>query len=72
MSAPVKTEQVRIPLDLMRDVRATAPVLGESASDYVARVLRDAVRRDMPRAARELTKRAQRPELADTAGLGKD
>ncbi len=55
------TEQVRLPVDLMNDVRATAPVLGETATNYVARVVREALKRDMTRAAKELTKRAQQP-----------
>lgn len=54
-----KTEQVRLPVDLMKDVRSTSSVLGESANDYVARVVREALRKDMPRAAKILTKRAE-------------
>lgn len=54
-----KTEQVRLPVELMKDVRSTANVLGESPNDYIARVVREALRRDMSRAAKLLTKRAE-------------
>jgi peptidase E len=57
--AKKQTEQVRLPADLMANVRATAPVLGESATAYVARVVREALKRDMPKAAKELTRRSQ-------------
>lgn len=53
-----KTEQVRLPVELLKDVRSTSSVLGESPNDYIARVVREALRRDMPRAAKMLTKRA--------------
>lgn len=56
------TEQVRLPVDLMRDVRSTSPVLGEAPNDYVARVVREALKRDMARAAKILTRRAQQAD----------
>lgn len=53
------TEQVRLPSDLLEAVRATAPALGEQANDYIARVTREALKRDIPRAAKALARRAQ-------------
>lgn len=51
-----QTEQVRLPVDLMEVVRRTAPALGETPGDYIARVVREALKRDIPRAAKVLDK----------------
>ena len=59
LSGMKKTEQVRLPVDLLHDVRWTASVLGESANDYIARVLRESLRRDMQKAAKLAAKRAE-------------
>lgn len=59
LSGMKKTEQVRLPVELLKDVRSTSSVLGESSNDYIARVVREALRKDMPRAAKLLTKRAE-------------
>jgi hypothetical protein len=57
-----KTEQVRIPTDLMHEVRWIAPLLGESATDYVARLVAEGVKKDAPRAANAAAKRAKHTE----------
>ncbi len=54
-----KTEQPRLPVDLMQDVRAVAPALGETPNEYIARVVREALKKDIPRAAKALAKRAE-------------
>jgi hypothetical protein len=54
----MKTEQVRLPADLMENVRMTCSAFGEAANEYVARVVREALRRDMPKAAKIIAKRA--------------
>ncbi len=54
------TEQVRIPVDLMNNVRATASIQGvESAPEFVVRAIRELLKKEMPRAAKEMVKRAQ-------------
>lgn len=55
-----KTEGVRLPVDLLEDVRATAPALGETAPGYIARVVREALDRDMAEAAKRLAERAKK------------
>ncbi len=62
------TEQVRLPADLLEVVRATSPALGEQPGDYIARVVREALKKDIPRAAKALSRRAQQsgaPEEAE-------
>jgi hypothetical protein len=54
----MKTEQVRLPVELMNDVRLTCPAFGEAANEYVARAVRELLRREMSKAAKVLTKRA--------------
>jgi hypothetical protein len=55
--AKTKTEQVRLPVELMKDVRFAAAALEEQPNAYVARVVREALRRDLPKAQRTLAKR---------------
>ena len=52
------TEQVRVPVDVMNNVRMTAPSFNEQPHEYVTRAVRDALRRDMAKAAKLLAKRA--------------
>lgn len=52
VSSMSKTEQVRIPADLARNARIVCAALDETLPEYVARVLREAIARDLPRAAK--------------------
>lgn len=55
-----KTEQIRVPTDVTRDARICATELyGESLPEYVARVLREAVARDLRAAADRINERAK-------------
>lgn len=49
----------KIPSDLMWDIRIVASVLGESVPEYIARVVREALKKDMPRAAKLFAKQAE-------------
>jgi hypothetical protein len=57
-----KTIQVRLPAELVEDAALCARAFGESTPAYVARLVRDAVRRDLPRAAKLINKRAEQAE----------
>lgn len=54
-----KTEQVRLLVETMNRVRKVAPALGETPSEYVNRVVADALQRDLPRAAKILNEEAE-------------
>lgn len=60
-----KTEQVRLPVELMRDVRSTSSVFDEAPNEYIERIVREALKRDMPKAAKLLTKRAEQADASD-------
>lgn len=53
------TEQVRLPKDLMNDVRMTCGAFDEAPNEYVARAVRELLRREMPKAAKIISKRAE-------------
>jgi hypothetical protein len=53
-----KTEQIRIPVDLANDARIVASALGTSLPQYVTDLVQQAVRRDLPKAAKIVSKRA--------------
>ncbi len=55
----MKTEQVRIPADLAKDARVVSAELGESLPEYVSRVLRQAVQKDLPKVSKLIAKRAE-------------
>lgn len=60
MTGMGKTEQIRLPAELVRDARICAQELhGESLPEYVTRALRDVVNREFPRAAAQIAKRAK-------------
>lgn len=54
----MKTEQVRLPAEMMHDVRMTCPAFNEAPNEYVARAVRELLRREMTKAAKTLAKRA--------------
>ncbi len=51
---------IGIPTDLMNDVRATASIQGESAPEFVIRAIRELLKKEMPKAAKEMVKRAEK------------
>lgn len=54
-----KTIQVRLPADLVDDAGLVAKAFGESTPGYIARVVRESTRRDFPKAAKLIAKRAE-------------
>jgi hypothetical protein len=57
---PKGSDQVRIPSSLVADLRIIAPALGETVPSYVARVLREAAKRDYPKALKKISERADK------------
>lgn len=53
-----KTEQVRIPVDLAENARIVAASMGISMPEYVSDVVRAAVSRDLPKAAKIVARKA--------------
>ena len=60
-----KTVQVRLPADLWKDASLCAGAFDEAITEYVTRVVREATRRDLPKAARMITKRAEQAGRED-------
>lgn len=65
-----RTEQVRIPKDLAADARIVAAALNESLPEYVARKLREAVKKDMPRASQIVQQRLKQSQAQRDEGSG--
>lgn len=61
-----KTVQVRLPADLYRDASLCAGAFDEAIIEYINRVVREATRRDLPRAAKIVTKRAEQADARDS------
>jgi len=55
---PIKTEQVRLPVSLMDDVRQACGAFDEAPNAYVARAVRELLDREMEEAARRIAQRA--------------
>jgi hypothetical protein len=53
-----KTEQVRVPTEVMDEVRMTCAAFKEAAHEYVTRAVQEALRRDMPEAAKIISRQA--------------
>ena len=60
-----KTVQVRIPADLWKDASICAGAFDEGITEYVTRVVKEATRRDLSRAAKIVTKRAEQAGRED-------
>lgn len=52
-----KSESLRVPSEITRDIKVIAPALGETVPTYVARVLKEAVKRDHPKAMKKIAER---------------
>jgi hypothetical protein len=63
--AMAKTEQVRIPIELGRDGRLVAAALGVPFTQYVEDVLRQAIKRDLPKVKTFLDKRMKETDGKD-------
>lgn len=62
----MKTIQVRIPEDLADEAVVCGRMTGERLTAYVTRVIREAVKRDLPRAAKHFAKRAEQTGREDS------
>lgn len=63
-----KTAQIRVPIPLVGDIALIAAAMGKSVPEYVEDILRAAVARDLPKAAKLATSRAEaatRPHKAE-------
>ena len=54
------SEQVRIPSSVIADIRIIAAAFGETIPSYVARILREASKRDYPKAVKKISERTER------------
>jgi len=58
----MKREQPRVPAEVMEAVRMICGAFSERPNEYVTRVLREAIARDTPRAAKILANRVRQQE----------
>lgn len=54
-----KTEQVRIPIDVVENARMVASAFKQSVPEYVTEIVQAALARDLPKAAKILAERAE-------------
>ena len=59
---PMSTEQVRIPKEIMDNVRIIAAAFGQGSPEYVREVLAKAVKRDLPKAQKIISERIDRTQ----------